>query len=110
MRMWNIPARLLCKQHLLGEHYEIHKAYGNLQHTGIWTQTLTQKGYLEPQNFKTRHDELVLEMKNRGYKHNTPLHINGIHLPIGHVDIETSYQDLISRCIDCYDNIMEEIL
>ena len=30
MRMWNINPEKLCKNHLLGEHVEMHKLVGNL--------------------------------------------------------------------------------
>ncbi len=97
------PAKL-CRQHLLGEHFEIHKAVGNLRHSGKWTKSLTQRGFLEPQNFLSRHDELVNEMKKRGFNHNSPLNVSGVELDIGNVNTQKSVRDLRERCGDCLKN------
>lgn len=99
--MWCIDPKLLCKSHLLGSHFEIHKMIGNLKYTGKWTLNLTNAGYLEPQNAQQRHDELAEEMLKRGYKHESPLIINGMKLPVGHVDSDKSLSDLLSRCKEC---------
>ena len=109
MRMWNINSELLCNKHLLGEHFEIHCAVGNLGHSGKWTKALAKKGYLEPQNFLFRHNELVKEMITRGFKHNSPLSVRGIKLPIGRIDTKKSIRDLKERCIDCRKKIKGKI-
>ena len=101
MRMWNLNPKVLCQKHLLGEHNEIHKAVGNLNHSGKWAKALIQKGFLEPQNFIKRHDELVKEMLRRGYKHNSPLEFNNSENLKGCVDVEKSLKDLLSRCQEC---------
>lgn len=101
MRMWMVKPKLLCRQHLLGEHFEIHKAVGNLRHSGNWTKGLTKKGFLEPQNFLSRHDELVIEMESRGFSHNSPLDDSGIKLEQGKVDVKLSLHDLKNRCSNC---------
>lgn len=101
MRNWNINPKLLCRQHLLGEHFEIHKAVGNLRHSGKWTISLTNKGFLEPQNFLKRHNQLIKEMIKRGFKHNSPLEIKELKLPMGKVDIKKSIKDLKNRCKEC---------
>ena len=103
-----IKPKLLCRQHLLGEHFEIHKAVGNLKHTGKWTNSLTKKGFLEPQNFLKRHDKLVKEMKKRNMNHNSLLDITKVKLNKGKVDILKSKEDLISRCIQCKQNILSQ--
>ena len=95
------PAKL-CRQHLLGEHFEIHKAVGNLRHSGKWTKSLTQKGFLEPQNFLSRHKDLVKEMKRRGFTHNSPLDVSGVELDVGSVDTKKSISDLKDRCKACF--------
>ena len=102
MRMWQINPKMLCRQHLLGEHNEIHKAVGNLRHSGIWARSLVAKGFLEPQNFLKRHDELVSEMLGRGFNHKSPLEIKGLELPIGKVDVNKSIKDLKERCKECF--------
>ena len=83
MRIWDLPPEILCRQHLLGEHRELH---------GLWN-ILTQgkKGYREHPETKrwagrlaalySRHDALVAEMHRRGYRHHTPLDdslVNGL--------------------------------
>jgi hypothetical protein len=77
MRIWDVPPRRLCRQHLLGEHRELH---------GLWNILVVHKGmggysrHPETQRWvgKTRalferHEELVAEMERRGYQHESPL-------------------------------------
>ncbi len=77
MRIWDIPPERLCRQHLLGEHRELH---------AIWTiLTRNKEGYSrhpETMRWKGRlkalyrvHEALVAEMKQREYRHNSPLDI-----------------------------------
>lgn len=75
MRVWDIAPEKLCRQHLLGEHREIH---------ALWT-ILTQgkKGYANHPETRRwrgkeralllRHDRIAAEMAARGYHHRTPL-------------------------------------
>lgn len=100
MRMWMINTQKLCKQHLLGEHFEIHKAVGNLNHKGTWAKSLVANGFLEPQNFSSRHDALVKEMLKRGYKHNSPL--NARFELVGKVRRARAIRDLKERCRFCF--------
>ncbi|MDD5627999.1 MAG: pyrimidine dimer DNA glycosylase/endonuclease V [Elusimicrobia bacterium] len=75
MRIWDLPPRLLCRQHLLGEHRELH---------AIWSViTRNKKGYSRhPETLRwqgrlkalfRRHDLEVAEMRRRGYQHRSPL-------------------------------------
>ncbi|MCY3771298.1 MAG: pyrimidine dimer DNA glycosylase/endonuclease V [Gemmatimonadetes bacterium] len=75
MRIWDLPPEILCRQHLLGEHRELH---------GLWNViTLGKTGYREHPETKRwigrlaalygRHEALVAEMHRRGYRHKTPL-------------------------------------
>ena len=75
MRVWDIPPKNLCREHLLGEHREVH---------AIWTVlTENKKGYSKhPETLRwrgklkalyNRHEILVKEMNRRGYRHNSPL-------------------------------------
>ncbi len=75
VRIWDISPQILCRNHLLGEHRELH---------AIWTiLTKGKTGYsFHPETLRwagklpalyIRHEELVREMKNRGYNHNSPL-------------------------------------
>lgn len=75
MRIWDIPPEKLCRNHLLGEHRELHalwsiivnnkKGYSKHPETLRWKEKLKAL-YL-------RHEAQVLEMQKRGYKHNSPL-------------------------------------
>ena len=75
MRIWDISPKKLCRNHLLGEHRELHamwiiitekkKGYSNHPETNRW------KGKLLA--LYQRHDELVIEMGKRGYSHQSPL-------------------------------------
>ena len=83
MRIWDLPPEILCRQHLLGEHRELH---------GLWNVlTLGKSGYREHPETKrwvgrlaalyNRHEALVAEMHRRGYQHNSPLDdslVNGL--------------------------------
>jgi hypothetical protein len=91
MRIWDIPPEVLCRQHLLGEHRELH---------AIWS-ILTQgkKGYRRhPEVIRwegalkalyARHRMLVTEMDQRGFRHMSPLDrslAKGARSPHGYVD------------------------
>jgi len=77
MRIWDIPVEKLCRNHLLGEHRELH---------AMWVViTQNKKGYSKhPETIRwigklnalyLRHDKQVIEMENRGYNHQSPLDI-----------------------------------
>jgi hypothetical protein len=75
MRIWDVSPAILCRQHLLGEHRELH---------GLWN-ILTQgkAGYSRhPETVRwrgklaalyRRHEALVEEMDQRDYRHASPL-------------------------------------
>ena len=75
MRIWDIPPDKLCRNHLLGEHNELHamwniltqgkKGYANHPETKRW------KGKLKAL-FRV-HEKIVKEMIARGYRHQSPL-------------------------------------
>ena len=61
MRMWKVNPKVMCRQHLLGEHVEMH------MFVGCWNKGIKLNGYLEGGlvelcEVKNRHDELA----NRG--------------------------------------------
>ena len=75
MRIWDISPKKLCRNHLLGEHRELH---------AIWSVlTKNKKGYSKhPETLRwknklaalyVRHQELVKEMQGRGYNHKSNL-------------------------------------
>lgn len=75
MRIWDIKPEKLCRNHLLGEHRELH---------ALWTiLTQEKKGYSRhPETLRwkgklkalyLRHERLVDEMLKRGYTHRSHL-------------------------------------
>jgi hypothetical protein len=75
MRIWDLPPKVLCRQHLLAEHRELH---------AVWSViTRKKKGYSRhPETLRwfghlralfLRHKALVKEMRARGYLHRSPL-------------------------------------
>jgi len=75
MRIWDIPPKKLCKNHLLGEHRELHAMWTviteNKKGYSMHPETLRWKGKLKA--MYSRHEELVKEMSSRGYSHKSPL-------------------------------------
>lgn len=75
MRIWDVPPRQLCRNHLLGEHRELH---------GLWSiLTRNRDGYRSHPETRRwegklaalfrRHEALVAEMTRRGYAHHSDL-------------------------------------
>lgn len=75
MRIWDLEPGVLCDQHLLGEHRELH---------AIWAILTTDKrGYRRhPETLRwggrlaalySRHEAEVAEMLRRGFSHRSPL-------------------------------------
>lgn len=78
MRIWDLKPQVLCRNHLLGEHRELH---------ALWTiLTQNKKGYTKhPETLRwvgklkalyLRHEKLIQEMTKRGYSHHSPLDKN----------------------------------
>ena len=71
MRVWDIPCKRLCRNHLLGEHRELHAIWSvitkNKNGYSRHPETLRWKGKLKA--LYIRHGELVVEMARRGYRH-----------------------------------------
>lgn len=100
MRMWNTPPRLLCRQHLLGEHKEMHMFVGAFRRR-ISLYGYIEGGMLETWRIKERHDELVLEMEHRGYNHFSPIDLNPTDEVRGRVDVFANLKELAKRCSQC---------
>ena len=75
MRIWDIPPKKLCRQHLLGEHRELHAIWSiltkNKKGYSTHPETLRWKGKLKA--LYLVHEEIVKEMKSRGFDHKSPL-------------------------------------
>jgi hypothetical protein len=75
LRVWDIPPDKLCKNHLLGEHNEIHGLWSiiinNKKGYSKHPETLRWKGKLKA--LYNRHEKIVDEMKRRNFNHKSPL-------------------------------------
>lgn len=78
MRIWDLPPKKLCKNHLLGEHRELHAIWSiltkNKKGYSKHPEVLRWKGKLKA--LYLRHELLVKEMKKRGYSHQSLLNKN----------------------------------
>lgn len=89
MRVWDIHPGYLNRQNLLGEHQEIHalltivgegrRGYAHHPETQRW------RGHLAA--LRVRHEMVVAEMHLRGYRHRSPVTVEGpFHWPEAFVD------------------------
>ncbi len=108
LRIWDIPTTRLCRQHLLGEHLELHIAWNiitqdqqsywsNHKETNRWRNKLAA--------LWLRHEEQVGEMRRRGYNHKSPLDITlatGEVVQLEHIyPIDKQIETLRKRCEVC---------
>ena len=75
MRIWDISPDKLCRNHLLGEHRELHAIWKIITENKLGyvnhPETLRWRGKLKA--LYIRHNNLVNEMNKRGYNHKSPL-------------------------------------
>jgi hypothetical protein len=94
----------MCRNHLLGEHRELHTFVGTLK-KGISIDGYIRNNCLELPSIILRHEELVEEMKSRGWNHYSPLEVPPLDKYEQHLDFrinrEASLVDLLGRCPDC---------
>ena len=98
MRIWDVSPGILCRNHLLGEHAELHATWSIL--------TKNKKGYSHhPEVMRwrgklkalyLRHEKLVREMKKRHYNH---LSVLPIKLATG-LAVQNVYVDPPRRQLD----------
>ncbi|MDQ3873457.1 MAG: pyrimidine dimer DNA glycosylase/endonuclease V [Thermoproteota archaeon] len=105
MRVWDIEANVLCNNHLLGEHREIH---------AIWTiLTENKKGYSHhPETLRwrgkllalyNRHEAVASQMRERGFNHKSALKkelATGSNMQMVFVD-QLDKQQMILRSKGC---------
>lgn len=106
MRMWMINPEMLCKNHLLGEHGEIHKHKHIFEKGYKIDGRLTPFVAIEPSQMGNRHNELALEISKRGYNHKSPyiqpdLSKYEDSKVNAKVDLDLSVKELIKRCPEC---------
>ena len=108
MRMWMVDPKMMCRQHLLGEHNEIHKhRHVFIKKYSIKNRVKSGNIQIEPESTQKRHDELAQEMLKRGYNHKSPYTQPDIsHLPDeqrkAKVDKDKSAIELTTRCKKCW--------
>ena len=113
MRIWDVPPKILCRHHLLGEHRELHAHWtilsGDRQAYRSHPETIRWEGKLAA--LYVRHEALVDEMTRRGYTHKSPLDSSrGLGESEQHdfVDLpDTQLEILLRKSCDCpLDNSM----
>ena len=103
MRMWLVNTRMMCRNHLLGEHLELHMLASCLgSRKNI--RGYIEKGLVDPSLLVKRHEELVEEMKYRGYCHSSPILGLPELLAKGHTNTNANLIELVSRCHKCREN------
>lgn len=116
MRMWMVPPIILCKNHLLGEHGEMHKhRHVFVKGWKITKRVLPGQVQIEPMSMQARHDELVIEMLRRWPKkngHSSPyiqpdLSLYSDYERTVRVDREFSLKELLSRCPNCLEKYLQ---
>jgi len=108
--MWMIDPKLLCRQHLLGEHSELHKFIPSFNKKYKINNRVSPVVQIELSNYEKRHNDLAAEMLRRGFNHKSPLTAPDFsYLPLeqysAKVDINISLQDLVNRCSECKNRI-----
>jgi len=101
MRMWMVDPKIMCRNHLLGEHAEMHLFVWNIdrQHS---VEGYIAKGLLETHNLYARHAELAQELRRRGYHHNSELDVKWkLTEKAGSIDKKRNLLELIDRCAKC---------
>ena len=103
--MWMVKPSIMCRQHLLGEHVELHMLKAHLI-KGKRVDGFIRNSLIDTSQIQSRHNQLVTEMINRGDNHKSNLKFTHIN-PVGKVDIQESLTELISRCLICKRRLIE---
>lgn len=107
-RMWMVDPTKLCKNHLLGEHKEIHQLLGSVR-KGHSLDGFVRNKLIQPCSVVERHDELVVEMKRRGYNHHSDINVSDVglinnypdYIKLARVSIVENEIELKNRCLLC---------
>jgi hypothetical protein len=102
-----VNPRIMCRQHLLGEHAEIHMFIGTIDRKKS-VKGYLQKGLLEVHNLFSRHNELVNEMQKRGYTHHSNVEEKWkTAKTAGFIDRKRNLEELVNRCSKCKRRYLE---
>lgn len=100
---------MLCREHLLGEHKEMHQEAGTLlnhPHGEAIVDGHAEAGQVKLSLLEPRHDELVEEMERRGFNHDSPFDYDlSEYDDRGYIDESENLGDLYGRCDDCAERI-----
>ena len=101
MRIWDVDPALLCRNHLLGEHRDLHALWTILSEDRrgyrSHPETLRWEGKLAA--LYARHERLVSEMTARGFNHHSPLDpkaATGSSVQTAFVDSPERQRDLLA--------------
>lgn len=108
MRMWDVPPYLLCQNHLLGEHNELHKFVGSIIR-GKSVQGYLSRSLINPRKLTIRHDILAEEMLRRGMNHKSPLTIDCSQFSEVPISSQDNLTELAGRCEHCAARIAAEV-
>jgi hypothetical protein len=118
MRLWMTDPKIMCRQHLLGEHLEVHMFISTIL-SGKKITGFINNNLLEPHSLSTRHFDLTEEMERRGYNHKTPV-VDGAtflicmllphDLAFHDIDKKHALIDLLERCPECAKRFNKEEL
>ena len=111
-----VDPKIMCDQHLLGEHVELHMIAGSLQ-KGKRLDGYVRNNLLEFRSIISRHNTLVKEMESRGMKHNSSLpqissqisNFQSDQVRESIVDVSLSLSDLLQRCLKCSERKQAQI-
>jgi len=101
--MWGVDVKLLCRQHLLGEHVEMHMLAGTLM-KGKSIEGYVKGGLVNPKMITARHHKLAVEMVRRGYNHKSPLLFDSSKLKSIPLNVKNNIEILRGRCVSCVKN------
>lgn len=102
-RLWGVDPEILCREHLLGEHKEMHQEVGTLRkhpHGQAIVEGHAERQQVDTSLLQRRHDDLVSEMNRRGMNHDSPMDYTD-ERDLGEIDKEANLSELIDRCDKC---------
>ena len=99
-----VPPPMLCRNHLLGEHRELHALIGIIRR-GTKLDGYISNGLIDTTEILPRHEALAEEMTARGYRHRSPLTEQPACLPQGQVNSVENLLELHRRCAACKERI-----
>ena len=104
MRMWLVNPKIMCRNHLLGEHLELHMLASCLKNRKN-IRGYIERDLVDPSLLVKRHEELVEEMKRRGYSHSSSINELPELIAKGHINNHVNLVELARRCHKCRENM-----